>query len=172
MRIAASLSQAKGYRVGPVYEDVLAMAWVFLELITKSIALEAGRASSWPPSPAIVEEEALSAGVVLLNTDVFHCIRSLFDCLLVEVAEKAKTGPAQAKRLNACLAYFCHDLLTVIDPVQVCSWLLAFLLDRKLKLCSVLGQLSGQSFPLAVEEKLKEPAQAASAQGGQILPQL
>lgn len=32
--------QAKGYRVGPVYDDVLAMAWFFLELIVKSMALE------------------------------------------------------------------------------------------------------------------------------------
>jgi hypothetical protein len=35
--------QAKGYRVGPVYDDVLAMAWFFLELIVKSIALEKTR---------------------------------------------------------------------------------------------------------------------------------
>lgn len=27
--------KAKGYRVGPVYDDVLAMAWFFLELIVK-----------------------------------------------------------------------------------------------------------------------------------------
>ncbi|XWS11459.1 hypothetical protein CRYUN_Cryun38cG0084700 [Craigia yunnanensis] len=32
--------QAKGCRVGPVYDDVLAMAWFFLELIVKSISLE------------------------------------------------------------------------------------------------------------------------------------
>lgn len=35
--------QAKGYRVGPVYDDVLAMAWFFLELIVKSMALEKSR---------------------------------------------------------------------------------------------------------------------------------
>lgn len=35
--------QAKGYRVGPVYDDVLAMAWFFLELIVKSMALEQTR---------------------------------------------------------------------------------------------------------------------------------
>lgn len=35
--------QAKGYRVGPVYDDVLAMAWFFLELIVKSMALEKTR---------------------------------------------------------------------------------------------------------------------------------
>lgn len=35
--------QAKGYRVGPVYDDVLSMAWVFLELIVKSMALEQSR---------------------------------------------------------------------------------------------------------------------------------
>lgn len=35
--------QAKGYRVGPVYDDVLAMAWFFLELIVKSMSLEQTR---------------------------------------------------------------------------------------------------------------------------------
>jgi len=35
--------QAKGYRVGPVYDDVLSMAWFFLELIVKSMALEQAR---------------------------------------------------------------------------------------------------------------------------------
>jgi hypothetical protein len=29
--------------VGPVYDDVLSMAWVFLELIVKSMALEQSR---------------------------------------------------------------------------------------------------------------------------------
>lgn len=38
-----STLQAKGYRVGPVYDDVLAMAWFFLELIAKSMALEQTR---------------------------------------------------------------------------------------------------------------------------------
>lgn len=43
--------QAKGYRVGPVYDDVLSMAWVFLELIVKSMALEQSRiyTESLPP---------------------------------------------------------------------------------------------------------------------------
>lgn len=42
---AANVSeQAKGYRVGPVYDDVLSMAWVFLELLVKSMALEQARA--------------------------------------------------------------------------------------------------------------------------------
>ncbi|XWS55437.1 hypothetical protein CRYUN_Cryun09bG0000200 [Craigia yunnanensis] len=36
----SELLEAKGYRVGPVYGDVLAMAWFFLELIVKSMALE------------------------------------------------------------------------------------------------------------------------------------
>jgi hypothetical protein len=40
---SASFLQAKGYRVGPVYDDVLSMAWVFLELIVKSMALEQAR---------------------------------------------------------------------------------------------------------------------------------
>lgn len=35
--------QAKGYRVGPVYDDVLATAWFFLELIVKSMTLEQTR---------------------------------------------------------------------------------------------------------------------------------
>ncbi|CAH1442319.1 unnamed protein product [Lactuca virosa] len=34
---------AKGYRVGPVYDDVLSMAWFFLELIVKSMTLEQTR---------------------------------------------------------------------------------------------------------------------------------
>jgi len=38
--ITSYLLQAKGYRVGPVYDDVLAMSWFFLELIVKSMALE------------------------------------------------------------------------------------------------------------------------------------
>lgn len=41
--INGSIVQAKGYRVGPVYDDVLAMAWFFLELIVKSMALEQAR---------------------------------------------------------------------------------------------------------------------------------
>lgn len=40
------MTQAKGYRVGPVYDDVLSMAWVFLELIVKSMALEQSRTYS------------------------------------------------------------------------------------------------------------------------------
>lgn len=43
MKMLFLLVQAKGYRVGPVYDDVLAMAWFFLELIVKSMALEQSR---------------------------------------------------------------------------------------------------------------------------------
>ncbi|KAM0048921.1 putative dedicator of cytokinesis [Helianthus debilis subsp. tardiflorus] len=36
-------SKAKGYRVGQVYDDVLSMAWFYLKLIVKSMALEQTR---------------------------------------------------------------------------------------------------------------------------------
>lgn len=45
--------QAKGYRVGPVYDDVLSMAWVFLELIVKSMALEQSRTYSEALPPGL-----------------------------------------------------------------------------------------------------------------------
>jgi hypothetical protein len=47
------VTQAKGYRVGPVYDDVLSMAWVFLELIVKSMALEQSRTYSEALPPGL-----------------------------------------------------------------------------------------------------------------------
>lgn len=47
------VTQAKGYRVGPVYDDVLSMAWVFLELIVKSMALEQSRTFSEALPPGL-----------------------------------------------------------------------------------------------------------------------
>ena len=47
------VTQAKGYRVGPVYDDVLSMAWVFLELIVKSMALEQSRTYSETLPPGL-----------------------------------------------------------------------------------------------------------------------
>eukprot|EP00250_Pteridium_aquilinum_P019527 c24469_g1_i1 orf=329-5872(-) len=106
-------SKAKGYRVGPVYDDVLSMAWVFLELIVKSMALEQARTYS---SSLPVGEEAPP---LPLKDGVFRCVGQLYDCLLTEVHERCKKGMGLAKRLNCSLGFFCHDLLSVIDPRQV-----------------------------------------------------
>lgn len=106
-------SKAKGYRVGPVYDDVLSMAWVFLELIVKSMALEQARTYS---SSLPVGEEVPP---LPLKDGVFRCIGQLYDCLLTEVHERCKKGIGLAKRLNSSLGFFCHDLLSVIDPRQV-----------------------------------------------------
>ncbi|KAI4341561.1 hypothetical protein MLD38_026273 [Melastoma candidum] len=106
-------SKAKGYRVGPVYDDVLAMAWFFLELIVKSMALEQTR----------LFYHVLSLGEDIppmqLKEGVFKCISQLYDCLLTEVHERCKKGLSLAKRLTSSLAFFCYDLLSVIEPRQV-----------------------------------------------------
>lgn len=54
-----------------------------------------------------------------LKEGVFRCIMQLFDCLLTEVHERCKKGLSLAKRLNSTLAFFCYDLLSVIEPRQV-----------------------------------------------------
>ncbi|XP_043693842.1 guanine nucleotide exchange factor SPIKE 1 [Telopea speciosissima] len=106
-------SKAKGYRVGPVYDDVLAMAWFFLELIVKSMALEQSRLFYHTlPSGEDVPPLQLKEGV-------FRCIMQLYDCLLTEVHERCKKGLSLAKRLNSSLAFFCYDLLSIIEPRQV-----------------------------------------------------
>ncbi|CAM6094734.1 unnamed protein product [Calypogeia fissa] len=106
-------SKAKGYRVGPVYDDVLSMAWVFLELIVKSMALEQSR----------VFADTLLLGEDMppmqLKEGVFRCIWQLYDCLLTEVHERCKKGLTLARRLNSSLAFFCYDLLSVVEPRQV-----------------------------------------------------
>nr|VDD50211.1 unnamed protein product [Brassica oleracea] len=106
-------SKAKGYRVGPVYDDVLSMAWFFLELIVKSMALEQAR----------LFDHNLPSGEdvppMQLKESVFRCIMQLFDCLLTEVHERCKKGLSLAKRLNSSLAFFCYDLLYIIEPCQV-----------------------------------------------------
>ncbi|XP_024370509.1 guanine nucleotide exchange factor SPIKE 1 [Physcomitrium patens] len=106
-------SKAKGYRVGPVYDDVLSMAWFFLELIVKSMTLEQSRTYS----------EALPPGEELpplqLNDEVFKSIGQLYDCLLTEVQDRGKKGLVLAKKLNSSLGFFCYDLLSVIEPRQV-----------------------------------------------------
>ncbi|GMG98861.1 hypothetical protein Nepgr_000701 [Nepenthes gracilis] len=106
-------SKAKGYRVGPVYDDVLAMAWFFLELIVKSMALEQSRLCyhSLPLGEDVPPMQ--------LKEGVFRCIMQLYDCLLTEVHERCKKGLSLAKRLNSSLAFFCYDLLSVIEPRQV-----------------------------------------------------
>ncbi|KAF5178497.1 Guanine nucleotide exchange factor spike [Thalictrum thalictroides] len=43
----------------------------------------------------------------------------LYDCLLTEVHERCKKGLSLAKRLNSSLAFFCCDLLSIIEPRQV-----------------------------------------------------
>jgi hypothetical protein len=54
-----------------------------------------------------------------LKEGVFRCIMQLFDCLLTEVHERCKKGLNLAKRLNSTLAFFCYDLLSIIEPRQV-----------------------------------------------------
>ncbi|KAF8364851.1 hypothetical protein HHK36_033168 [Tetracentron sinense] len=105
--------QAKGYRVGPFYDDVLAMAWFFLELVVKSMALEQTRLfyQSLP-----LGEDVLP---LQLKEGVFRSIMQLYDCLLTEVDERCEKGFSLAKRLNSSLAFFCYDLLSIIEPRQV-----------------------------------------------------
>ncbi|KAL7144248.1 hypothetical protein ABFS83_08G246800 [Erythranthe nasuta] len=121
-------SKAKGYRVGPVYDDVLAMAWFFLELIVKSIALEQTRLFYHNlPSGEDVPPMQLKEGV-------FRCIMQLYDCLLTEVHERCKKGLGLAKYLNSSLAFFCYDLLSTIEPRQVFE-LVSLYLDKFSGVC-------------------------------------
>ncbi|KAL2934079.1 Guanine nucleotide exchange factor SPIKE 1 [Bienertia sinuspersici] len=121
-------SKAKGYRVGPVYDDVLAMSWFFLELIVKSMALEQIRLFYHNlPSGEDVPPMQLKEGV-------FRCITQLYDCLITEVHERCKKGLGLAKRLNSSLAFFCYDLLSIIEPRQVFE-LASLYLDKFSGLC-------------------------------------
>ncbi|RDY05576.1 Guanine nucleotide exchange factor SPIKE 1 [Mucuna pruriens] len=127
-------SKAKGYRVGPVYDDVLAMAWFFLELIVKSMALEKTRLfyHSLPIGEDIPPMQ--------LKDGVFRCIMQLYDCLLTEVHERCKKGLSLAKRLNSSLAFYCYDLLSIIEPRQVFE-LVSLYLDKFSGVCqSVLHE--------------------------------
>ncbi|KAI4333281.1 hypothetical protein L6164_018113 [Bauhinia variegata] len=127
-------SKAKGYRVGPVYDDVLAMAWFFLELIVKSMALEKTRLffHTLPIDEDIPPMQ--------LKEGVFRCIMQLYDCLLTEVHERCKKGLSLAKRLNSSLAFFCYDLLSIIEPRQVFE-LVSLYLDKFSGVCqSVLHE--------------------------------
>lgn len=121
-------SKAKGYRVGPVYDDVLAMAWFFLELIVKSMALEQARLfyHSLPLGEDVPPMQ--------LKEGVFRCIMQLYDCLLTEVHERCKKGLSLAKRLNSSLAFFCYDLLSIIEPRQVFE-LVSLYLDKFSGVC-------------------------------------
>ncbi|KAK3034892.1 hypothetical protein RJ639_033255, partial [Escallonia herrerae] len=123
--------QAKGYRVGPVYDDVLAMAWFFLELIVKSMALEQTRLfyHNLPLGEDVLPMQ--------LKEGVFRCIMQLYDCLLTEVHERCKRGLSLAKRLNSSLAFFCYDLLSVIEPRQVFE-LVSLYLDKFSGVCQVV----------------------------------
>ncbi|KAL0349470.1 UNVERIFIED_CONTAM: Guanine nucleotide exchange factor SPIKE 1, partial [Sesamum radiatum] len=121
-------SKAKGYRVGPVYDDVLAMAWFFLELVVKSMALEQTRLFYHNlPSGEDVPPMQLKEGV-------FRCIMQLYDCLLTEVHERCKKGLGLAKYLNNSLAFFCYDLLSTIEPRQVFE-LVSLYLDKFSGVC-------------------------------------
>lgn len=124
-------SKAKGYRVGPVYDDVLAMAWFFLELIVKSMALEQTRLFYHNvPSGDDVPPMQLKEGV-------FRCIMQLYDCLLTEVHERCKKGSGLAKYLNSSLAFFCYDLLSIIEPRQVFE-LVSLYLDKFSGVCQLV----------------------------------
>ncbi|KAJ6821518.1 guanine nucleotide exchange factor SPIKE 1 isoform X2 [Iris pallida] len=127
-------SKAKGYRVGPVYDDVLAMAWFFLELIVKSMALEQSRLFYHNlPSGEDIPPLQLKEGV-------FRCIMQLYDCLLTEVHDRCKKGLNLAKRLNSSLAFFCYDLLSIIEPRQVFE-LVSLYMDKFAGVCqSVLHE--------------------------------
>ncbi|KAM6570698.1 hypothetical protein CsatB_018683 [Cannabis sativa] len=116
-------AKAKGFRVGPVYDDVLAMAWFFLELIVKSMALEKTRLfyHSLPLGEHIPPMQ--------LNERLFSCIMQLYDCLLTEVHEGCKKRLLLAKRLNSSLAFFCYDLLLIIEPCQAFE-LVSLYLDK------------------------------------------
>ncbi|KAG4170830.1 hypothetical protein ERO13_A12G174201v2 [Gossypium hirsutum] len=109
-------SKAKGYRVGPVYDDVLAMAWFFLELIVKSMALEQTRLfyHSLPLDEDVPPMQ--------LKEGVFRCIIQLYDCLLTEVHERCKKGLSLAKRLNSSLAFFCYDLYPLLSLARFLNW--------------------------------------------------
>ncbi|CAA0806962.1 Guanine nucleotide exchange factor SPIKE 1, partial [Striga hermonthica] len=121
-------SKAKGYRVGPVYDDVLAMAWFFLELIVKSMALEQTRLLYHNlPSGEDVPPMQLKDGI-------FRCIMQLYDCLLTEVHERCKKGLGLAKYLNSSLAFFCYDLLSTVEPRQVFE-LVSLYLDKFSGVC-------------------------------------
>lgn len=121
-------SKAKGYRVGPVYDDVLSMAWFFLELIVKSMALEQTR--------LFYDSISLGEDVppMQLKEGVFRCVIQLYDCLLTEVHERCKKGLSLAKRLNSSLAFFCYDLLSVVEPRQVFE-LVSLYLDKFSGVC-------------------------------------
>ncbi|KAJ0779533.1 putative dedicator of cytokinesis, DHR-1 domain, DHR-2 domain, C2 domain superfamily [Helianthus annuus] len=147
-------SKAKGYRVGPVYDDVLSMAWFFLELIVKSMALEQTRLMyhNLPLGISCVlfnrykndyenrlyNQLKLTAGEDIppmqLKEGVFRCIMQLYDCLLTEVHERCKRGLILAKRLNSSLAFFCYDLLSTIEPRQVFE-LVSLYLDKFSGVC-------------------------------------
>ncbi|GAA0149942.1 guanyl-nucleotide exchange factor [Lithospermum erythrorhizon] len=124
-------SKAKGYRVGPVYDDVLVMAWFFLELIVKSMALEQTRLfyHNLPLGEEIPPMQ--------LKESVFRCIMQLYDCLLTEVHERCKKGMALAKHLNSNLAFFCYDLLSVVEPRQVFE-LVSLYLDKFSGVCQTM----------------------------------
>ncbi|KAH9556934.1 hypothetical protein CY35_07G058600 [Sphagnum magellanicum] len=121
-------SKAKGYRVGPVYDDALSMAWVFLELIVKSMALQQSR--------TCIDNLPLGEDLppLQLHDEVFKSIGQLYDCLLTEVHERCKKNLPLAKRLNASIAFFCYDLLSVVEPRQVFQ-LVALYLDKFGSVC-------------------------------------
>lgn len=56
---------------------------------------------------------------VQLNDEVFKSVGQLYDCLLTEVHDCCKKALPLAKRLNNSIAFFCYDLLSVIEPRQV-----------------------------------------------------
>ncbi|CAI7865455.1 unnamed protein product, partial [Closterium sp. NIES-54] len=101
-------SKSRGFRVGPVYSEALTMAWFVLELVVKSMDLELAQV---PQGDEIAR--------LRLEDEVFLCIRQLFECLLVEVQDKADADYPLARRLTNSLAFFCYDLITVVDPPQV-----------------------------------------------------
>lgn len=71
------------------------------------------------PFPFLVFRLGDDVPPMQLKEGVFRCIMQLYDCLLTEVHDRCKKGLGLAKFLNSSLAFFCYDLLSIIEPRQV-----------------------------------------------------
>eukprot|EP00898_Chlorokybus_atmophyticus_P008281 jgi/Chlat1/8454/Chrsp80S07860 len=108
--IWCGIAQNKTRSKGSVeYEDSLVVGWALLELIAKSIALEL---------QARRERDEDRAALMLLSAPVFGSLQGLFSALLADLVERSSTGLVFAKQLNLSLAFFCADLLALIQPEQ------------------------------------------------------
>ncbi|KAK3273387.1 hypothetical protein CYMTET_18352 [Cymbomonas tetramitiformis] len=130
-------------------DETLAVAWWLLELVARSITLEhegaptpgygvVERGTSGPvASPDVSASQSLRRGSAahirrmssetailsdkkrrLLDSHL-STICELFQLLLAEVLANGKRGLSLERRINSALAFFCSDLLSVLDPSQV-----------------------------------------------------